>query len=113
MAAGRIQLLEPVSALTISVSDEHVGAVMGDLSSRRARVTGTTSTGGDLTEITAEVPDQELLRYAIELRALTAGIGRFARSYLRHDPVPAAASGSRSDCSIWKQAVAKIATASK
>ena len=90
-AAGRIQLLEPVSALTISVSDEHVGAVMGDLSSRRARVTGTTSTGGDLTEITAEVPDQELLRYAIELRALTAGSGRFARSYLRHDPVPSAA----------------------
>ncbi|WP_083266567.1 elongation factor G-like protein EF-G2 [Arthrobacter sp. U41] len=90
-AAGRIQLLEPVSAVTISVSDEHVGAVMSDLSSRRARLTGTTSTGGDLTEITAEVPDQELLRYAIELRALTSGSGRFGRSYLRHEPVPAAA----------------------
>ncbi|BCW67162.1 elongation factor G [Arthrobacter sp. NicSoilB4] len=90
-AAGRIQLLEPVSAATISVSEEHVGAVMSDLSSRRARLTGTTSAGGDLTEISAEVPDQELLRYAIELRALTAGSGRFSRSYLRHEPVPAAA----------------------
>lgn len=90
-AAGHIQLLEPVSAVTVSVSDEHVGAVMGDLSSRRARVTGTTSAGADLTEITAEVPDQELVRYAIELRALTAGSGRFSRSYLRHEPVPAAA----------------------
>lgn len=90
-AGGRIQLLEPVSAATISVSDEHVGAVMSDLSSRRARLTGTTSAGGDLTEISAEVPDQELLRYAIELRALTAGSGRFSRSYLRHEPVPAAA----------------------
>ena len=90
-AAGRIQLLEPVSAVTISVSDENVGAVMSDLSSRRARLTGTTSTGGDLTEITAEVPDQELLRYAIELRALTSGSGRFVRRYLRHEPVPAAA----------------------
>jgi elongation factor G len=90
-AAGRIQLLEPVSAATISVSDEHVGAVMSDLSSRRARLTGTTSAGGDLTEISAEVPDQELLRYALELRALTAGSGRFSRSYLRHEPVPAAA----------------------
>jgi elongation factor G len=90
-AAGRIQLLEPVSAATISVSDEHVGAVMSDLSSRRARLTGTTSSGGDLTEINAEVPDQELLRYAIELRALTSGSGRFSRSYLRHEPVPAAA----------------------
>lgn len=90
-AAGRIQLLEPVSAVTISVSDDHVGAVMSDLSSRRARVTGTTSAGGDLTEITAEVPDQELVRYAIELRALTAGSGRFSRRYLRHEPAPAAA----------------------
>lgn len=90
-AATRIQLLEPVSAVTISVSDEHVGAVMSDLSSRRARLTGTTSAGGDVTDIGAEVPDQELLRYAIELRALTAGSGRFSRSYLRHEPVPAAA----------------------
>ncbi|WP_426978013.1 elongation factor G-like protein EF-G2 [Pseudarthrobacter sp. O4] len=88
-AAARIQLLEPVSAVTISVSDEHVGAVMSDLSSHRARLTGTTSAGGDVTEIGAEVPDQELLRYSIELRALTSGSGRFSRSYLRHEPVPA------------------------
>ncbi|MDQ0729401.1 elongation factor G-like protein EF-G2 [Arthrobacter sp. B1I2] len=87
-AAGRIQLLEPVSSVSISVADEHVGAVMSDLSSRRGRLTGTTSSGEGLTEISAEVPDQELLRYAVELRALTAGTGRFRRQYLRHDPVP-------------------------
>ena len=90
-AATRIQFLEPVSAVTISVSEEHVGAVMSDLSSRRARLTGTTSAGADGTEINAEVPDQELLKYAVELRALTAGSGRFRRSYLRHEPVPATA----------------------
>jgi elongation factor G len=88
-AAGKIQLLEPVSSVGITVSDEHVGSVMSDLSSRRGRLTGTTSTGEGLTEISAEVPDQELLRYAVELRALTAGTGRFTRRYLRHDPVPA------------------------
>ncbi len=87
-AAGRIQLLEPVSSVIISVSDEHVGAVMSDLSARRGRLTGTTSSGSELTEISAEVPDQELLKYAVELRALTAGTGRFRRRYLRHDPVP-------------------------
>ncbi|MET4591591.1 elongation factor G-like protein EF-G2 [Arthrobacter sp. 754] len=87
-AAGRIQLLEPVSSVSITVSDEHVGAVMSDLSSRRGRLTGTDSAGGELTEISAEVPDQELLKYSVELRALTAGTGRFRRSYLRHDPVP-------------------------
>ncbi|WP_457971508.1 elongation factor G-like protein EF-G2 [Arthrobacter sp. D1-17] len=87
-AAGRIQLLEPVSSVTISIPDEYVGPVMSDLSSRRGRLTGTTSAGGDRTEVTAEVPDDELLRYAVHLRALTAGTGRFRRSYLRHEPVP-------------------------
>jgi elongation factor G len=87
-AAGKIQLLEPVSSVSITVTDEHVGTVMSDLSSRRGRLTGTTSSGEGLTEISAEVPDQELLRYAVELRALTAGTGRFRRQYLRHDPVP-------------------------
>jgi elongation factor G len=87
-AAGSIQLLEPISAVTVLVSDDHVGAVMSDLSSRRGRVTGTTSVGGESTEISAEVPEQELLRYAIVLRGLTAGSGRFRREYLRHEPLP-------------------------
>ncbi|TLM81654.1 elongation factor G-like protein EF-G2 [Pseudarthrobacter sp. NamE5] len=93
-AFGRIQLLEPVSAVVITVADEHVGSVMSDLSGRRGRLTGTTSSGEGLTEISAEVPDQELLRYAVDLRALTAGTGRFRRRYLRHDPVPASFSPS-------------------
>ncbi|NKX50743.1 elongation factor G-like protein EF-G2, partial [Arthrobacter deserti] len=87
-AAARIQLLEPVSAVTITVPDDYVGAVMSDLSSRRGRVTGTTSSGGEGTDISAEVPEAELLRYATVLRALTAGTGRFRRTYLRHEPVP-------------------------
>ncbi|MFF1253448.1 elongation factor G-like protein EF-G2 [Pseudarthrobacter sp. NPDC058329] len=87
-AAGKIQLLEPVSSVAISVPDEHVGTVMSDLSGRRGRLTGTNSSGGDRTEITAEVPDKELLKYAVELRALTAGTGTFSRQYIRHDPVP-------------------------
>lgn len=90
-SASRIQLLEPVSTVIISVPDIYVGAVMTDLSSRRGRMTGTSSVGGDRTEINAEIPDAELLRYAIELRALTAGTGDFRRSYLRHEPVPSKA----------------------
>ncbi|MBT8160381.1 MULTISPECIES: elongation factor G-like protein EF-G2 [Arthrobacter] len=87
-AASNIQLLEPISAVTVLVADDHVGAVMSDLSSRRGKVTGTTSVGGENTEISAEVPEQELLRYAIVLRGLTAGGGRFRREYLRHEPLP-------------------------
>ncbi|WP_458109475.1 elongation factor G-like protein EF-G2 [Arthrobacter sp. R3-55] len=87
-AAAKIQLLEPVSSVVVSVPDDYVGAVMSDLSGRRGRVTGTIAADGEGTEISAEVPDQELLRYAIELRALTAGTGRFRRSFLRHEPLP-------------------------
>ncbi|MFF1829344.1 elongation factor G-like protein EF-G2 [Paenarthrobacter sp. NPDC058040] len=85
--AAKIQLLEPVSSVVVSVPDAYVGTVMSDLSGRRGRVTGTDSGGGEGAEVSAEVPDQELLRYAIELRALTAGTGRFRRSYLRHEPL--------------------------
>ena len=53
-------------------------------------MTGTTSVGESAPR-SAPSPGSELLRYAIELRALTAGSGRFRRSYLRHDPVPPAA----------------------
>ena len=86
--AGKVSLLEPVQTVTITVPDDYVGAVMSDLSGRRGRVTGTTSIGGDRSEIGAEVPEVELLRYAVDLRSLTAGTGRFTRSYLRHDPMP-------------------------
>ena len=91
-AAARIQLLEPVSSVTITVPDEYVGAVMSDLSARRGRLTGTDSADGEGAEISAEVPEQELLRYAIDLRSLTGGTGRFRRAYLRHEPVPSGAS---------------------
>ncbi|WP_369046218.1 elongation factor G-like protein EF-G2 [Sinomonas sp. P10A9] len=86
-SAARIQLLEPVSTVTISVPDDYVGAVMSDLSARRGRLTGTVSAGGEFTDISGEVPDAELLRYAVELRGLTAGTGTFRREYLRHEPV--------------------------
>ena len=38
--------------------------------------------------VNAEVPEIELLRYAVDLRSITAGTGRFSRRYLRHDPMP-------------------------
>ena len=86
--ATTVSLLEPVQAVTVTVPDDYVGAVMSDLSGRRGRVTGTESAGGERSMISAEVPELELLRYAVDLRAITAGTGRFTRRYLRHDPMP-------------------------
>jgi elongation factor G len=90
-AAGQLSLLEPVDEVTIRVPDTYVGAVMGDLSGRRGRVQGTEPDpdGGDRTLVRAEVPATELLRYAVELRAMTSGSGTFSRSFARYDPMPA------------------------
>ncbi len=84
----KIQLLEPVHQVAVTVPDEYVGAVMSDLSGRRGRVTGTESIGGERTVVNAEVPETELVRYAVDLRSLSAGTGKFTRQYLRHDPMP-------------------------
>ena len=86
--ACTVSLLEPVQAVTVTVPDDYVGAVMSDLSGRRGRVTGTESIGGERSVVSAEVPELELLRYAVDLRSITAGTGRFTRRYLRHDPMP-------------------------
>jgi elongation factor G len=87
-ATAGVAMLEPVDAVQIVVDDEFVGAVLGDLSARRGRVTGTTSVADARTEIAAEVPAIELISYAQTLRGLSHGSGLFTRSYLRHAPMP-------------------------
>ncbi len=90
-SATRISLLEPVDEVSVVVPDDLVGAVMGDLSSRRARVLGTDKVGEDRTQVKAEVPQMELTRYAIDLRSLSHGAGSFTRSFIRYEPMPESA----------------------
>jgi elongation factor G len=85
---GKVVLLEPVLELQVLVADEYVGAVMSDLSGRRGRVSGTEPVGNGRTLIRAEVPETEVVRYAIDLRSLSHGTGTFTRRYARHDPMP-------------------------
>jgi len=84
---GQVVLLEPVDDVTIRVPDQFVGAVMSDLSGRRGRVLGT-ETEGDKSVVRAEVPATELVRYAVELRAMTSGAGTFSRVFARYEPMP-------------------------
>src|SRR6266480_4928960 len=88
---GEMTLLEPVDEVHIKVPDAFVGAVMSDLSGRRGRVQGTEPdpNGPEKTLVHAEVPATELVRYAVELRAMTSGTGTFRRSFVRYDPMPA------------------------
>ena len=81
-------MLEPVDEVSVLVADEYVGAVMGDLSTRRGRVTGTEPVGSGRTLVKAEVPQMEITRYAVDLRSISHGTGTFSRHYLRHEPMP-------------------------
>jgi elongation factor G len=84
-----VHLLEPVDEMSVLVPDGYVGAVMSDLSSRRGRVLGTEPIAGGRTLVKAEVPELEIIRYAIDLRSMSQGTGSFTRSYLRYEPLPA------------------------
>lgn len=90
-AATKVILLEPIDEISVLVPDDFVGAVLGDLSSRRGRVLGTETAGHDRTVIKAEVPQVELTRYAIDLRSLAHGAASFTRSFARYEPMPESA----------------------
>ena len=80
-------LLEPIMALEATVPDETVGAVNGDLNSRRGRLLGMEPRGG-MTTIRAEVPMSEVLTYSQSLTSLTGGRGDYTLSFLRYEEVP-------------------------
>ncbi|OBJ13867.1 elongation factor G [Mycobacterium sp. 1165196.3] len=90
-AATKVALLEPIDEISVLVPDDYVGAVMGDLSSRRGRVLGSDTAGNERTVVKAEVPQVELTRYAIDLRSLAHGAASFTRSFVRYEPMPESA----------------------
>ena len=81
-------LLEPIMEVEVTVPDEAVGAVNGDLNSRRGRLQGMEPRGG-LTSIKAEVPMAEILTYSQSLTSLTGGRGDYAMHFVRYEEVPA------------------------
>ncbi|HZO35488.1 MAG TPA: elongation factor G [Solirubrobacteraceae bacterium] len=88
LAQSSAVLLEPIMLVTLTVPDDTVGDVIGDLNSRRGRPQGMEPTG-QMTEVKAEVPMSELLVYAPDLRSLTGGQGEYTMEFLRYEEVPA------------------------
>jgi elongation factor G len=80
-------LLEPIMEVEVVVPDDAVGAVNGDLNSRRGRLQGMEPAGG-MTAIKAEVPMAEILTYSQTLTSLTGGRGDYHMHFLRYDEVP-------------------------
>ncbi|MGZ4716736.1 MAG: elongation factor G, partial [Acidimicrobiales bacterium] len=81
-------VLEPVSALEVTVPAEVQGDVLGDLNSRRARVQGTEAGEPGVQVVIAQVPTAELRRYAVDLRSRTGGRGAFAAHHDHYDVMP-------------------------
>ena len=88
LAAAQPVLLEPIMLVTVSVPEEHVGEVIGDLNSRHSRPQGMQPTAA-CTEIRAEAPMAEMLSYAPDLRSITQGQGDYTLELLRYEPLPA------------------------
>jgi len=80
-------LLEPVMNLTVFIEEKNLGDVMSDLSARRGRISGQKPIGGGIVEVDAQVPQAELLRYAIDLRAMTSGTGTFEVDFDHYSPI--------------------------
>jgi elongation factor G len=80
-------LLEPIMQVTISVPEDNVGDVIGDLNSRRGRPLGMEPVGS-MTEVKAEVPMSEMLNYAPDLRSITGGQGEYTMEFARYEEVP-------------------------
>jgi elongation factor G len=89
-ATAGTRMLEPWCEIEVLVPAEYVGAVMSDLSARRARVTGSEADPmRDRTTVRAEVPEVELLTYPGVLRSVTHGTGSFDRRPMGYEPAPA------------------------
>ena len=83
----RPTILEPIYEIQVIVKDEFVGDIMGDITKRRGRVLGMDQKDG-IQLIVAEVPEAEIVKYAVDLKAMTQASGRFSRRFLRYEEVP-------------------------
>lgn len=80
-------ILEPIVKVQVTVKDQFVGDVMGDMNKRRGRVLGMEQSDG-FQVVIAEVPEAEIVKYAIDLKAMTQGSGSFTREFIKYEEVP-------------------------
>ena len=81
-------LLEPIFNITVAVPEDYVGAILGDLSSRRGQIQGVEA-DGHFQNIRARVPQKELFHYSTVVRSLTSGRGRHTEEFSHYEEVPA------------------------
>lgn len=82
-------LLEPVMHLEITIPDDYMGDIMGDLNKRRGRILGMEPNEGGGQTVFAEAPEAELFTYSSDLRSMTQARGEFTVRFERYEEVPA------------------------
>ena len=82
-------LLEPVMKVEITVPDEYMGDIMGDMNKRIGKILGSEPLAGGGQKVIAEAPQAELFDYAITVRSMTQARGTFTMEFERYEPVPA------------------------
>src|SRR5579884_121478 len=82
-------ILEPIMTVTITVPEANMGDIMSDINTKRGRVLGMTPLGNGMQQITANVPQAEMLHYATDLRSITQGRGSFKMEFYQYEEVPA------------------------
>ncbi len=82
-------ILEPIHKIVVTVKDEYMGDVLGDVNKRRGRVMGMEPAEDGYQKIVAEVPEAEITKYTIDLKAMTQGSGTFTREFVKYEEVPA------------------------
>ena len=81
-------LLEPIMKLTITIPEEYMGDVMGDINKKRGKILGMEPTDNGKQVIYAQAPQAETFKYAIDLRAMTQGRGNFEMELEKYEEVP-------------------------
>ncbi len=81
-------LLEPIMEIAVTVPEEYMGDINGDLNSRRGRISGMDALGGGRQVIRALVPEAEVLRYSTDLRSMTQGRGSYELKLDHYEEVP-------------------------
>ena len=82
-------VLEPVVDIHVTVPQDKMGDITGDLSSKRGRISGTSTGSGGMLTVSGQVPLSELDSYQSELKSVTGGEGSFSMEFSHYDPVPA------------------------
>ena len=82
-------ILEPIYHVSVTVPDEYMGDIMGDMSRRRGRIAGTSPAGKGLQKVEAEAPQSELFKYATDLRSMTGARGSFIMEFSHYEDLPA------------------------